>query len=227
LVRLAIEEEEVKETVFVTGGTGYIGRPFIEAMLEKGYIVYALARPGSVGRLPRGTTPVIGDATDSSTFDFAIPHQVTLVHLVGTPHPNPAKASEFRSVDLASIQAATMAAQHADVKHLVYVSVAHPAPIMQAFIAARREGEIVVETSGIPATIVRPWYVLGPGHRWPHLLVPLYAVLRQIPATRSTALRLGLVTRREMIAALLRAVDDPPVKGVRFMDVPEIRWAAA
>jgi uncharacterized protein YbjT (DUF2867 family) len=213
----------VVDPVFMTGGTGYIGRALIDALRERGYVVHALVRPGSETKLPSRALPVIGNALDASTFADAIPRGATLVHLVGTPHPSPAKAVEFRRVDLASIRATTAAAQRAGTRHLIYVSVAHPAPVMQAYIAARQEGEALVEASGIPATILRPWYVLGPGHRWPYLLVPLYAALRWIPATREGAERLGLVTRRAMIAALVRAVETPPARGVRIVGVPEIR----
>ena len=215
------------DPLFVTGGTGYIGRALIEALRERGYMVHALVRPGSEAELPSGALPVIGNALDASTFAFAIPPGATLVHLVGTPHPSPTKAAEFRRVDLASIRATTTAAQQAGVQHLVYVSVAHPAPVMRAYIAVREEGESLVKASGIPATILRPWYILGPGHRWPYLLVPLYATLRWLPATRDGAERLGLVTRRAMIAALVRAVETPPTRGVRIVEVPEIRHAAA
>jgi uncharacterized protein YbjT (DUF2867 family) len=98
---------------------------------------------------------------------------------------------------------------------------------MHAYIAARKEGEALVLETGIPATILRPWYVLGPGHYWPYLLLPAYAVLRRMPSTRETAERLGLVTREEMVAALVRGVEMPPVTGARIVSVPEIRRAAA
>lgn len=211
--------------IFVTGGTGYVGRPLIEALLERGHAIHALARPGSENRLPAGVVRVIGDALEPSTFASAIPPEATVVHLVGTPHPNPSKAAEFRRVDLASIRATTAAAKQAGARHLIYVSVAHPAPVMQAYIAARVEGESLVEASGIPATILRPWYVLGPGHRWPYLLLPIYAVLMVLPATREGAQRLGLVTRRQMVAALTTAVESAPAAGVRVVDVPAIRRA--
>ena len=136
--------------VFVTGGTGYIGRPLIEALLARGYRVHALVRPGAETRLPRGAAPVRGDALDAATFATKIPEH---------------------------------------------------------------------------ATILRPWYVLGPGHRWPYVLIPVYALLRLLPATRDTAVRLGLVTRTEMTAALLRAVEDPPAEGARIVEVPQIRRA--
>jgi len=61
----------------------------------------------------------------------------------------------------------------------------------------------------------------------PWSLVPIYAVLRRLPSTRDTAIRLGLVTRRAMVAALLRAVIDPPPRGVRIVSVPEIAAASS
>lgn len=192
--------------VFVTGGTGYLGRPLVAALLARGCDVHALVRRGSERKLPAGARAVVGDALDASTFAHAVPHGATIVHLVGTPHPNPSKAAEFERVDLQSIRTTTAAAVHSGASHLVYVSVAHPAPVMRAYVAVRAAGESLVEATGVPATILRPWYVLGPGHRWPYLLVPVYALLRQLPSTRETALRLGLVTRAAMIAALARAV---------------------
>ena len=88
------------------------------------------------------------------------------------------------------------------------------------------EGEALVAATGIRATTLRPWYVLGPGHRWPVLLLPLYALLRLIPATHESAERLGLVTQAQMTAALLDAVANPPAAGMRIVDVPGIRHAA-
>lgn len=208
--------------VFITGGTGYVGRPLIEALLAKGCEVHALVRRGSEARLPAGARPVTGDALDAGTFAERIPRGAAIVHLVGTPHPSPAKAAEFQRVDLASIRATTSAATAAHASHIVYVSVAHPAPMMKAYIAVRVEGEALVRATGIPATILRPWYVLGPGHRWPYALIPFYALFRALPATREGARRLGLVTRGDMVAALARAVLSPPAGAVRIVEVPEI-----
>src|SRR6185369_5337884 len=106
----------------------------------------------------------------------------------------------------------------------IYVSVAHPAPVMQAYIAVRTEGEELIRSAGLSATILRPWYVLGPGHWWPILLQPAYWVMERMPGARESARRLGLVTLRQMIEALADAVDHP-VDGVRVLEVPEIRRA--
>jgi uncharacterized protein YbjT (DUF2867 family) len=211
--------------VFVTGATGYVGRPLVEALVARGCEVHALARPGSESRVPQGALVVSGDALDASTYRHRVPVGASFVHLVGTPRPSPAKAGEFRRVDLVSIRAAVDAAVHAGVRHFVYVSVAQPAPIMAAYIAVRQEGEAAVRASGLRATVLRPWYVLGPGHYWPYALLPFYAILRRLPNTRAAAERLGLVTHRQFLAALILALEEPPGAGVRVLGVPEIRRA--
>ena len=208
--------------VFVTGANGYLGSGLVPRLLARGHRVKGLVRPAAAGRLPDGAEPVLGDALDAASFAAAVPPCDTLVHLVGTPHPNPSKAGEFDRVDLASVVAAVAAAARARVEHVVYVSVAQPAPVMRAYVAARARGEAAVRASGIPSTILRPWYVLGPGHRWPYLLLPLYAVAAMVPPARSTARRLGLVTRRRMLAALVAAVEDKPAQN-RIWEVPEIQ----
>jgi uncharacterized protein YbjT (DUF2867 family) len=136
------------------------------------------------------------------------------------------RAEEFRRVDLASIHAAVAAARQAAVDHFVYISVAHPAPVMHAYIAVRQEGEALIRSSGIRATILRPWYILGPGHQWPIALLPVYALLRSIPETRAGAERLGLITRGGMIATLVKAIEAPPAERVRILAVPDIRRLA-
>jgi uncharacterized protein YbjT (DUF2867 family) len=208
--------------VFVTGATGYLGRPLIDRLTERGHNVRALARATSACLLPPSVVPIIGNALDASTYVGGVAPADTLVHLVGTPHPHPSKAGEFRAVDLASVAAALDAATRAGVKHFIYLSVAHPAPVMRAYVAARQEGEARVRATGIPATILRPWYVLGPGHRWPALLKPVYALLEMWPATRASAQRLGLVSLEQMVAALTRAVERAPAQ-LRICEVPDIR----
>lgn len=211
-------------SVFITGGSGYVGAPLIARLLARGHTVRALARPASKQRIPSGATVVIGDALDASSYAGKIAPADTLVHLVGTPHPNPRKAREFREVDLVSIHEAVAAARRAEIRHIVYVSVAHPAPVMRDYVAARVEGESLVRDSKIDATLLRPWYVLGPGHRWPYLLQPLYALFEAIPKTRRAARRLGLVTLDQMLCALVHAAEHRP-RGVRVVEVPDIRAA--
>jgi len=210
--------------VFLTGGTGYIGSRLIAALAARGHRVRALARAGSVARLPGGCEPVIGDALAAASYVADVTPADTFVQLVGVPHPSPAKGPQFRSIDLVSALAGIDAASQAGVRHFVYVSVAQPAPVMRAYLAVRAEAEAALRASGLDATILRPWYVLGPGHWWPYVLVPAYWLAERFPPTHDQALRLGLVTVGQMVGALVQAVENP-ASGVRIVDVPGIRAA--
>jgi len=208
--------------VFLTGGTGYLGSRLTAELVRRGHHVTALVRRWSAAKLPAAVTPIIGDALDESTYAHHIAPADTFVHLVGVSHPSPAKAEQFQTIDLASARAAVTAASAAAVRHFVYVSVAQPAPVMKPYWKARQEAEKLIAHSGLNATVLRPWYVLGPGHRWPMLLLPLYWIASLIPLTRHGARRLGLVTLPQMITALTYAVEHP-IEGMRTVSVRKIR----
>jgi uncharacterized protein YbjT (DUF2867 family) len=211
--------------VFITGGTGYLGSRLVRDLVARGHAVRALVRPGSESKLPPGASAVIGDALRAETFREAVRGSDTFVQLVGVAHPSPSKAAEFTSIDLRSAEAGIEAAVAAGVGHFVYVSVAQPAPLMRAYIDARRRAEAALSASMLPATVLRPWYVLGPGHYWPILLLPLYWLAELIPSLRQGARRLGLVNHRHMSSALVRAVEGAPPRGTRVVEVHEIRQA--
>jgi uncharacterized protein YbjT (DUF2867 family) len=212
----------LRRDVFVTGATGYIGRALVPALLSRGHTVRALVRPGSERKTPAGARCVYGDALGAASYRDRVAPADTFVHLVGTPHPAPWKGREFRAVDLVSIRAAVEAARHAGIRHFIYLSVAQPAPVMAAYIAVRREGEALLEHSGLAHTVVRPWYVLGPGHYWPLLAMPAYRLLEKLPPTRDMALRLGLIRLEQIVAALADAVAHPAAAR-RIIGVAEMR----
>ena len=159
---------------------------------------------------------------DRTTFASSILPGDTVIHLVGVSYPDPSKVDLFRSIDLVSIRECAAAAKDAGAHHFIYLSVAHPTPVMKEYVEVRKSGEQIIQDTRMHVTIVRPWYVLGPGHRWPIVLSPLYALASLVPSLRDGAQRLGLVTIRQMVNALLFAVRNIPEKW-RVIEVPDIR----
>src|SRR5207237_9309337 len=143
--------------IFVTGSSGYMGLRLLPLLAQHGHHVTALVRPTSKRKLPDGVTTFVGDALKMDSYTEAVRGADSFVHLIGVPHPSPAKAAQFRSIDLVSAQVALKAARDAAVQHFVYLSVAHPAPMMKAFIAVRSESEAMIRASGMNATFLRPW----------------------------------------------------------------------
>lgn len=147
----------MRHSIFVTGSTGYMGQRLIPALADRGHRVKALVRQGSESKLPAGAIGCIGDALRLDSYNNELTGADTFVHLIGVPHPSPAKAKQFREVDLVSIEVAVRAARDNKIRHFVYLSVAQPAPVMKAFLEVRAKGEEMVRASGIPATFLRPW----------------------------------------------------------------------
>jgi uncharacterized protein YbjT (DUF2867 family) len=208
--------------IFITGGTGYIGSRLIPALHARGHEVIALVREQSRDKLPATCTPVVGNALDGESYRRFVEGADTFIQLVGVSHPSPAKARQFAEIDLKAGLEAIRIAREMNVRHFIYMSVAQPAPVMQAYLNVRAECERAIAANHLNATIVRPWYVLGPGHLWPYFLVPFYKIAELIPQTRESALRLGLLKIDEMIRALVAVVDEP-AEGVRVLTVSDVR----
>jgi uncharacterized protein YbjT (DUF2867 family) len=220
----SLPRSSASRRVFITGGTGYIGSALIPVLLERGHRLRVLVRPGSKAKLPAECEVVSGNALDANSYRQLIRPADTFVHLVGVPHPSPGKGAQFRAVDLVSTREAISACAELEVRHFIYLSVAHPAPMMKDYVAVRTECEQMIRQQQLNSTVLRPWYVLGPGHRWPSVLLPFYKVCEWLPFTRTAALRLGLVTLEQLILALVETVESP-AQGVRIVGVPEIRVA--
>src|SRR5437588_11352071 len=104
-------------TVFLTGASGFMGRRLSAELLRRGHQVRELVRPGSESRVAPGCETVLADPLDAATYRHRVPGCDTFAHLVGVSHPSPAKAAQFRSIDLASAKAAVSAASAAGVGH--------------------------------------------------------------------------------------------------------------
>src|SRR4030095_17181344 len=112
--------------IFITGGTGYIGKRLVNKLTGNSTRVRALVRRGSENKLPRGCETVNGNALDPTTFEDKIMPAKTFIHLVGVAHPSPRKKQQFIDIDLASIKASVRAAKGKDIEHFIYISVAQP-----------------------------------------------------------------------------------------------------
>jgi nucleoside-diphosphate-sugar epimerase len=207
--------------VFVTGGTGYMGRRLIPLLQRRGHAITAVVREESQWKLPAGCETIVADVLDRTTWERHLRPSHTLVHLVGVAHPSPSKALEFVDIDLRSAREAIAAARKARVEQFVYVSVAQPAPAMKSYVIVRAACESAIREARLNATVLRPWYVLGPGHWWPLALVPFYKLAEIVPWTAEGARRLGLVNLDQMTAALTHAVENPAA-GTKVVEVPAI-----
>lgn len=71
--------------VFVTGGTGFVGREVVAALHAAGHQVRCLVRAGSEEKLPEiaALEPLFGDATEPDSLIGALDGCDAVVHLIG------------------------------------------------------------------------------------------------------------------------------------------------
>jgi len=212
------------KTVFVTGGTGYIGTRLIKKLVDRGHEVIALVRKGSENKVPAGAKIVTGNPFDASSFQDAIPQNAVFVQLLGVAHPSPKKKELFRTIDLVSVKASADAASVAMVSHFIYVSVSmNPSGIMKDYQDVRKEGETYCLSKNLNCSFIRPWYVLGPGHWWPVLLLPFYGIAELVPSWRQAARAKGLVSIGQMLQTLITVVESNPPQKQHCIEIPQIK----
>ena len=152
--------------VFVTGGTGFVGRAVIQALRAEGYAVRCLVRRGSERDL-RGfgaIERVEGDVMARQSLDDGMTGCDAVVHLVGIIHERPAIGSTFERVHLQGTQNVLDAAAAAGARRYVHMSALGSRPGARSrYHQTKWAAEEAVRSSPLPWTIFRPSIIDGRG----------------------------------------------------------------
>jgi uncharacterized protein YbjT (DUF2867 family) len=125
-------------TILVTGGTGILGRPTVALLTAAGHNVRILSRTPGAHR-------VTGDLTTGAGLAEALTGVDTVLHL----------ATSASKKDVAQTQRLVTAAAAAGVTHLIYISIVGVDDVPYVYYRAKFACEQLIESSGIPFTILR------------------------------------------------------------------------
>lgn len=129
--------------ILVTGGTGTLGSLLVPLLRDAGHPVRVLTR--HTRPAVDGVEYVACDLLQGEGIDEAVADAETVVHLAGGP-----KGDDVATRNLAE------AAERADVRHLVYVSVTGVEDVPVAWLRTKLASEKAVADSGVPWTTLRP-----------------------------------------------------------------------
>jgi nucleoside-diphosphate-sugar epimerase len=145
--------------IALTGGTGFVGRAFIDRALEAGHALVALARSTQIPR--EGLEWIPGDLANRAALRELVREANAVVHIAGVI--NAPDAQGFEDGNVVGTMNLVEAARAEGVSRFVHVSsLSAREPQLSAYGASKLKGEKVVKASLLDWTAVRPPAIYGP-----------------------------------------------------------------
>lgn len=204
----------MRRCVTVFGGTGFLGRRIVDALLARGVTVRVAARHaarGNGGAAADRRIPVEADLRDPLSVQAVLDGADAAVNAVSLYVES--RDASYRSVHVEGAGRLARAAAEVGVDRLVHISgIGSDSRSTSAYIRARGEGEDAVRADFPRATILRPSVMFGPDDAFLTTLVGLVQRLPVVPLFGEGSTRLQPVHVEDVAAAvaILLTAPDPP-----------------
>lgn len=143
--------------VLVAGGSGFVGRRLVAALVEAGHDVRVMTRRPAAYDGPG--TVVEGDVTDPASLEAPLAGCAAAYYLVHS-----LDSSDFEARDAAAAEAFGAAAAAAGLEQIVYLGgLGADGDELSAHLRSRREVETLLGRGGVPVTVLRAGIIVGGG----------------------------------------------------------------
>ena len=197
--------------ILVTGGTGFIGRSLIKALVRSGEQIRVLLRPSkSSPNFPKGISVevAVSSFSDQRSLRAALKDVDVLYHLAGAERQG--LNANLNQIDVEGTATLMRACKDSNLKRVFFLSHlgadrGSAYPVMKA----KGIAENWIINSGIPYTIFRSGAIYGPGDQF---TIPLAKLMRispfffLLPGDGSNLLQPLLID--DLITCILLAVED-------------------
>lgn len=206
--------------IFVTGGSGFVGREILRQIHARGWTARVLARdpeaPG-VQALRRQYDLEVhpGNVLDGTSLEPGLAEVDAVVHLVGII--SEVGRNTFENVHALGSANTARAARQAGIRRFIHMSALGTRPGAPArYHQSKWAGEEAVRRSGLAATIFRPSIIYGPEDKFVNLFDCLARFSPVIPIMGSGRARLQPIAVEAVTKAFLEAVVEPAAEGQSF-----------
>jgi len=211
--------------VFVTGGTGFVGRAVIHALRAEGCAVRCLVRRGSerdlrgLGAIER----IEGDVMSRQSLDHAMDGCDAVIHLVGIIREHPAIGVTFERVHTQGTINVLEAAAAVGARRYVHMSaLGTRSGARSRYHQTKWAAEEAVRASPVPWTIFRPSIIYGRGDGFVSVLARMLHRLPVVPVIGAGRHRLQPVPVAHVAQGFVRALSvDASVKHTYDVGGPE------
>jgi uncharacterized protein YbjT (DUF2867 family) len=195
--------------IFVTGGTGFVGKHVVRALLARGFLVRCLVRPGSERGL-RGFESidrVPGDVLRSEGLAASAEGCAAVVNLVGIIREHRTRGITFDRLHVQATRNMLALAKEAGITRYLQMSALGARPDARSrYHETKWRAEEAVRQSGTEWTIFRPSVIFGQGDEFTTVLAGMIRRLPAVPVLGDGQYRLQPVVVEHVAEGITRAL---------------------
>ncbi|MGN6505775.1 MAG: NAD(P)H-binding protein [Tepidisphaeraceae bacterium] len=227
----------IAKSIFLTGGSGFVGSAVLEALLRRGHRVNALVRDRAIER--EGVTSFKGDLFDDAALDAGLAGCDAVIHLVGIIREDASRGQTFERIHRDGAIRVMQRAQAAGVRRFVLMSaLGANAQSKSDYARTKFAAETFLRSTDLEWTIFRPSVIHGPrgefmrmladwsfGRSLPYVYMPYFGT----GLVGHTAKKLQPVFVDDVARAFVESLERPetigqiiPLVGATVLDWPQM-----
>jgi NADH dehydrogenase len=153
----------MRATIFVTGGSGFVGSAVIDELLAREYSVRALVDRRPVDTRGERVTPIAASLFDPPLLAEKMRGCAAVIHLVGIIIQSPSKGITFERLHVEASRSVIDAARTATVRRFLHMSALGTRPgAVSDYHRTKYQAEECIRGSNLDWTIFRPSLIHGP-----------------------------------------------------------------
>lgn len=193
--------------IFLTGGTGFVGREILKQLREAGHQVRVLIRKKNELSTQEQVETVVGDTTDKNSLTGGLTGCDAVIHLVGIIREFPRRGITFQRLHPESTRNMVAAAEEQGVDRYLQMS-ANGSGIaaVSAYHRSKWAAEQAVCHSNLNWTIFRPSLIFGPNDSFVNTLARMIRTLPLVPVMGNGQYRLQPVSVTDVAKGFVNAL---------------------
>ncbi len=198
--------------VFLTGGTGFVGKVLTKKLVEAGHQVTLLVR--NTGTVPNFFQ---GDVLDFTSLKTGLKNHDAVIHLVGIIREFPRKKITFQRLHVEATENIVNAAKLHGIKRYLHMSAQGTGPDAQSrYHQTKFQAEEIVRNSSLDYTIFRPSVIFGKEDEFVNLFAGMIRTFPLVPAVGGGKSRLQPISVEDVAKGFIHALSLPETIGQTY-----------